>query len=125
MAQVGCHQGSCEENLAKDECTGHLEARPSLEEHKSPGEHFNSRSRVGLTVAQGLWARTCISTSVARKVKISWSSRILRSNCWISLCLAEISFRACRVTCVSFRIWGDRQELEMSQGNQHLVQKFS
>lgn len=66
----------------------------------------NSKSQLGLRAAQGLQAPTCISTSVARKVKISWSSRILRSSCWISLCRAEISFRACRVTCVSFSIWG-------------------
>lgn len=50
---------------------------------------------------------------------------MLRSNCWISLCRAEISFRACRVTCVSFSICGDSQELEMSEGNKHLVQKFN
>lgn len=71
VAQVGCHPGSCEENLAEDESRDPLEACPGLEEQKSPGDQLNSRSKLGLEGAQGFWARTCISTSEARKVKIS------------------------------------------------------
>lgn len=65
---------------------------------------------------------TCVSTSMAMSINISWSSLMLDSSWMMSLCRDSISFSACLVICELEMIW--RQKHSSSELIPTLISKL-